>query len=84
MSFCDQANISQWRAPQAGVKPEKNMEKYSMRQNVCLSCYFELQQAQMEVTVGHIILAVRILKVYYTLFPTERCTLLAASTQTGQ
>lgn len=26
LNFCDQANIPQWRAPQAGVKPEKNME----------------------------------------------------------
>lgn len=58
----------------------KKHGKYSMQQSVCLSCYFELQQAQMEVTVGHIILAVRILKVYYTLFPTKRCALLAAST----
>ena len=52
-----------------------------MQQSVCLSCYSELQQAQMEVTVGHIILVVRILKVYYTLFPTEGCALLAASAQ---
>lgn len=47
---------------------KKKHGKYSMQQSVCLSCDFELQQAQMEVTLGHIILAVRILKVYYTLY----------------
>lgn len=55
-----------------------------MQQSVCLSCYFELQQAQMEMSVGHVILAVRILKVYFTLFPTEMCALVAASTETVQ
>lgn len=55
-----------------------------MQQSVCLSCYSELQQAQMEVSVGHVILAVRILKVYFTLFPIEMCSLVAASTETVQ
>lgn len=67
-----------------GVKPEKKHGKFSMQQSVCLSCYFELQQAQMEMSAGHVILAVRILKVYFTLFPTERCALVAASTETVQ